>query len=76
MKKSCSLNLDNNLDRKTSIEVYSQSLTQVFVETYEIRTSGFDFWPKLKYLYRASFLTTLDIYKAYFKRLSRMQKVP
>ena len=67
MKKSCSLNLDSNLDRKTSIEVYSWSSTQVvFVETYEIRTSRSDIQPILKYLYRVSFLKTLDKYKAYF----------
>ena len=73
MKKNCSLNLNSNLDRKTSIEVYSRSSTQASsVETYEIKTSKFDFWPKLKYLYRVSFITTLDIYKAYFTRPSRM----
>ena len=45
-----------------------RSSTQaVFVETYEIRNSRFDFWPKLVYLYKVSFLLTLDIYKAYFK---------
>ena len=68
MNKSCSLNLDRNLDRKTSIEVYSRSSTQtVSVETYEIITFRYDFRPMLKYLYSVSFLTTLDIYKIYFK---------
>ena len=44
------------------------SLTQaISVETYKIRTSRSNFWPVLKYLYKVSFLTTLDIYKAYFK---------
>ena len=28
---------------------------------------SYDFWPMLMYLYRVSFPTTLDIYKAYFK---------
>ena len=75
--KSRSINLDSNLDKKTPIEVYSQNSTQaVSVETYEIKTSRFDFWPNLKYLYRVSFLTTLDIYKSYFKRPSYVQKVP
>ena len=31
-------------------------------ETYEIRISKSDFRPMLKYLYRISFLTTIDIY--------------
>ena len=59
VKKSCSLNLDSNLDRS--------STQAVFVETYEIRTSRSDFRPMFVYLYRISFLITLDIYKAYFK---------
>ena len=64
VKKSCSL----MLDKKTSIEVYSRSSTQaVSIETYEIRNSRYDFWPMPVYLYRVSFLTNLDIYKAYFK---------
>ena len=68
MKKSCSLNLDNNLNKKTSIKVYSWSSTQaISVKTYEFRTSRSNFHPMLKYLYRVSFLTILDIYKAYFK---------
>ena len=44
------------------------SLTKaVFVENYEIRISRFDFTHILEYLCRVSFLTTLDIYKDYFK---------
>ena len=39
----------------------------VSVEIYEIRISRSDFLPMLVYLYRVSFLTTLDIYKAYFR---------
>ena len=70
-----------NLDRKTSIKVYSRKLDKssteaVFVETYEIRTSRSDFWPMLKYLYRIFFLTTLDIYKAYFKGRRACRKCP
>ena len=37
------------------------------IETYEIKISKSDFWPMLVYLCRVSFITTLDIYKAYFK---------
>ena len=44
------------------------SLTEaVFVENYEIRISRFDFTHIHVYLCRVSFLTTLDIYKDYFK---------
>ena len=43
------------------------SIQAVFVKTYEIRNSRSDFRPMLVYLYRVSFLTTLDIYKTYFK---------
>ena len=39
----------------------------VFVETYEIRNFRSNFRPMLVYLYRVYFLTTLDIYKDYFK---------
>ena len=42
------------------------STQAVSAETYEIRNFRSDSWPVLVYLYRVSFLTTLDIYKAYF----------
>ena len=46
----------------------NRSLTQVvFVETYEIRNSRSNFLPMIVYLYMVSFLTTLNIYKDYFK---------
>ena len=42
------------------------------IEIYDIRISRFDFTHIHVYLYRVSFLTTLDIYKDYFKgRLTR-----
>ena len=45
-----------------------KSLTQaIFVENYEIRNSRSDYTHILEYLCRVSFLTTLDIYKDYFK---------
>ena len=50
--------------------------TSFFVETYEIRNSRFDFRPMLVYLYRVSFLTTLDIYKDYFKGRHACKKCP
>ena len=37
------------------------------VEIYEIKNSRSDFWPYLTCICRVSFLTTLDIYKVYFK---------
>ena len=52
------------------------------IELYEIQFFRFDFWPMVMCLCRVSFLTILDIYKAYFrgrhiKRIQRkhMQKV-
>ena len=67
-RKSCSLKLDRSLDRILSIKILGWSSTQaISVETYKIRTSRSNFRPMLKYLYKVSFLTTLDIYKAYFK---------
>ena len=45
-----------------------KSLTQaIFVKNYEIRNSRSDYTHILEYLCRVSFLTTLDIYKDYFK---------
>ena len=45
-----------------------RSLTQVVsVKNYEIRNSKSDYMHILEYLCRVSFLTTLDIYKDYFK---------
>ena len=66
--------LDTNLDRKDFYRDLKSkldtSLTQaVSVETYEIRISRSDFWSMLVYLYRVPFLTTLDIYKTYFKKV-------
>ena len=39
----------------------------VSIENYENQFYKFDFRPMLMYLCRVSFLTTLDIYKAYFR---------
>ena len=45
-----------------------RSSTQaISVKNYEIRLFRFDYMHILKYLCRVSFLTTLDIYKDYFK---------
>ena len=40
---------------------------EVSIEVIRIQISRSDFWPKLMYLCKVSFLTTLDIYKAYFR---------
>ena len=37
------------------------------IELYEIQIFKSDFWPKLMCSCRVSFLTTLDLYKAYFR---------
>ena len=65
--------LDNNLDKKDfypdlKSKLDKSSTETVSVETYEVRIFRSDFWLMLVYLYRVSFLTTLDIYKAYFKK--------
>ena len=39
----------------------------ISIENYEIQISRSDFTHIHMYLYRVSFLTTLDIYKNYFK---------
>ena len=40
---------------------------EVSMEVTEIKIFRSDFWARLLYLYRVSFLTTLDLYKAYFR---------
>ena len=45
----------------------SSSTEVVSVENYEIQISRSDFRPMLIYLCKVSFLTTLNIYKVYFK---------
>ena len=58
------------------LKLDKNSTETISVETYEIRTSRSDFWPMLKYFYRVSFLTTLNIYKAYFKGCRACRKWP
>ena len=43
------------------------STEAIFVENYEIKNSISNYMHVLEYLSRGSFLTTLDIYKDYFK---------
>ena len=72
MKKSCLLKLDRYLDRKSIYWDLWTKLDKIlkqaeYVEIYEIKISRFDFRLMLTCMCRVSFLTILDIYKAYFK---------
>ena len=49
----------------------NSSIEAVSVENYEIRFSRSDYMLILKYLCMVSFLTTLNIYKDYFKGRQR-----
>ena len=49
------------------MDLDNSSTEAVFIENYEIQISRFDFTHIHVYLCRVSFLTTLDIYKDYFK---------
>ena len=51
------------------------STTAVSIENYEIKISRFDFTHIHVYLCRVSFLTTLDIYKDYFKGHHKMMQL-
>ena len=51
----------------SSTDVSIEVSTEISIEIYEIKISKYDFWPMLTCMYRVSFLTTLDIYKAYFR---------
>ena len=68
---SCStdISIEVSTDSSTdiSIEVSTNSSTAVSIENYKIQIFKFDFQPTLTCMCRVSFLTTLDIYKAYFK---------
>ena len=82
MKKGCSLKLDRfsinwiyqglmrvNSYRQITYLSWSRQIAwqTVYIENYEIRIFEFDFQPMLTCMCRVSFLTTLDIYKVYFK---------
>ena len=51
------------------------STAAVSVENYKIRISRSDFTHIHVYLYTVSFLTTLDIYKDYFKGHHKMMQL-
>ena len=72
----CLLKLNRSLDRIISIENYYWSSTQVVsVENYEIRFFKCDYTHIIEYLCWVFFLTTLDIYKDYFKSRHKGCKV-
>ena len=48
-------------------EAWQILFIEVSIKNYKNQFLRFDFQPMLMYLCRVSFLTTLDIYKAYFK---------
>ena len=52
---------------KSSIKAQHLLDTSQSIEVTRIQISRSDFWARLMYLYRVSFLTTLDLYKTYFR---------
>ena len=69
--KKCILNLDRKLDRciyrDLKCEARQISSTSVSIENYENQFFRSDFMHIHVYVFRFSFLTTLNIYKDYFK---------
>jgi len=56
------------------LKLERSSTATVSVENYEIRISRYDYTHIIEYLCRVSFLTTLDIYKNYFRAVLRLPK--
>ena len=52
----------------------ANSIDTLSVEVYEIQFFRVDFNPICEYVFRLSFLTTLNIYKDYFKGRQRLHK--
>ena len=52
----------------------SFSTDKLFVEIYEKQIFSSDFHPIREYVFRLSFLTTLNIYKDYFKSRQRLRE--
>ena len=61
--------------RDLMLKLDKSSTQVVSVKNYEIRFSRFDCMHIHEYLCRVSFLTTLDIYKDYFKSRHKWYKV-
>ena len=65
----------NPFYRELLLKLNRSSTQDVFVENYEIKNSKSDYTHILEHLCRISFLTTLEIYKDYFKSCHKvMQK--
>ena len=79
---SCVQNLDirsilvQTIDTRPWLKLDRSLMQAISVEIYEFKTSRSDFWPMLKYLYKVSFLTTLDIYNPYLKGRHICRKCP
>ena len=65
--KAQQMSQQNHIYRGLMLKLDSRLIEDVSVENYEIRISRSDFKHFHVYLCRVSFLTTLDIYKDYFK---------
>ena len=65
--KARQISQQNHIYRGLMLKLNSISTAAVFVKNYEIRISRYDFMHIHEYLCRVSFLTTLDIFKDYFK---------
>ena len=83
VKKCWILKLDSYLDSyhlsrfKKAVEarnLIASSIHTIFVEVYEIQFFRANFTPFCEYVFRLSFLTTLNIYKDYFKGRQRLRK--
>ena len=70
-KKCCSLKLNNyhllSLEELFQPMAQSSSIDRVSVEIYEVQFLRTDFHPIRECMFGLSFLTTLNIYKDYFK---------
>ena len=64
----------NPFYRELLLKLDRSSTQAVSVENYEIRFSRSDYMHILEYLCRVSFLTTLDIYKDYFKSYHKVMQ--
>ena len=65
--KARQISQQNHIYRGLMLKLNRISTAVVFVKNYDIRISRYDFMHIHEYLCRVSFLTTLDIFKDYFK---------
>ena len=71
VKKCCPLNLERQLDKYIYRDLKGETrqiiLTVVFIKNYENQISRYVFHTNPSYVFKFSFLITLDIYKDCFK---------